>query len=82
MAKVSDIVLKEAQEKAHKQYVKMVKSHVLDFLKERPVYRLSELWEQRGISPLDEMSMEEFKSFLSEQGYKLVEIKDYQVCKK
>lgn len=74
--------LKEAQEKAHKQYVKMVKSHVLDFLIAHPVYRLSELWDQRRISPLSEMSLTELTEFLNEHGCTITKTTDYVISKR
>lgn len=74
--------LKEAQEKAHKEYVKMVKSHVLDFLKERSVYRLSELWDQRRISPLSEMSLTELTEFLNEHRCTIMKTTDYIISKR
>lgn len=74
--------LKEAQEKAHKEYVKMVKSHILDFLKEHPVYRLSELWDQRRISPLSEMSLTELTKFLNEYGLTIMKTTDYVISKR
>jgi len=83
MVKVNGIALK-AQEKAHKQHVEMVKSHVLDFLLASPhqSYKLSELWKQRRVSPLNEMSMEEFKSFLNEHGYEMKPVTEYLISKK
>jgi len=74
--------LKEAQEKAHKQYVEMVKSHILDFLVAHPVYRLSELWEQRRISPLSEMSLMELTEFLNKHGMTITKTTDYIISKR
>lgn len=82
MTKANDVALKKAQEKAHKQYVEMVKSHVLDYASAHPIFRLSELWEQRRVAPLNEMPSEEFKNFLNEHGYKMELITDCLISKK
>jgi len=82
MTKANDIALKEAQERAHANYVEMVKSHVLDYASAHPVFRLSELWEQRKASPLNEMGWEKLKSFLNEHGYEMKLITDCLITKK
>lgn len=74
--------LKMAQKKAHNQYIEMVKSHILDYASAHPVYRLSELWEQRRVSPLQDMSLEELTAFLNSHGYDITETRDYIISKR
>lgn len=74
--------LEEAQKRAHDGYVEMVKSHVLDFLKVRRAYRLSELWEQRRVSPLADMSLKELTDFLNKNGCTIVKSVDYIISKR
>ena len=83
MGKISsNKALEKAQKKAHNQYVEMVKSHILDFASAHPVYRLSELWEQRRVSPLSDMSFKELAAFLDSHGYKIKETRDYIISKR
>jgi len=83
MGKVdSNEALKRAQKKAHNQYVEMVKSHILDFASAHPVYRLSDLWEQRRVSPLQDMSLEELTTFLDSHGFDIKETRDYIISKR
>lgn len=79
MQKVNQKALEEAQKKAH---LEMVKSHVLDFLKVYPVYKLSELWEQRRISPLECMSLKKLTKFLNENGCTIRRITDYMISRR
>ena len=74
--------LKRAQKKAHNQYIEMVKSHILDYASGHPVYKLSELWEQRRVSPLQDMSLEELTTFLDSHGLIIKETRDYVISKK
>lgn len=80
--KVSQKALREAQKKVEREHLEMVKSHVLDFLKVYPVYTLSELWEQRRISPLQHMSLEELTKFLDENGCTIRKVTDYIISRR
>jgi len=84
MQKVNQKALKEAQKKREREHLKMVKSHVLDFLLAEPhrAYKLSELWEQRRISPLQEMSLKELTKFLDENGCKIRKVTDYIISRR
>ena len=78
----SNKALKRAQKKAHNQHLEMVKSHILDYASAHPVYRLNELWEQRRISPLSLMSLEELTTFLDSHGFDIKETRDYIISKR
>ena len=82
MASAEKKALEKAQKKAHNQYVEMVKSHILDYASVHPVFNLNELWEQRRVSPLRDMSLEELTTFLDTHGYDIMETRSYIISRR
>lgn len=74
--------LERAQKKAHSRYVEMVKIHILDYASAHLVFDLDELWKQRRVSPLQDMSLEELTTFLDSHGYNIKETRSYIISKR